>query len=132
MNTKTTATDVRRNNLVLQPNHTTKYFSGNLLAIEMKKIKVKINKPVYLGLSILEISKTLMFKFWYDYIKPNYQDNAKFCYIDTDSFIIHIKSEEFYEDIVNDIEKRFDTSNYNIDRPLPTGENRNSDWIDEL
>ena len=98
----------------------------------MKKIKVKINKPVYLGLSILEISKTLMFKFWYDYIKPNYQDNAKLCYIDTNSFIIHIKSEEFYEDIVNDIEKRFDKSNYNIDRPLPTGENRKSDWIDEL
>ena len=56
----------------------------------MKKIKAKINKPIYLGFSILEISKTLMHDFWYDYIKPKYQSNAKLCYMDTDSFIIHI------------------------------------------
>ena len=55
-----------------------------------KKIKVKMNKPVYLGMSILEISKTLIYKFWYDYIKPKYQNNAKLCYMDTDNFIIHI------------------------------------------
>ena len=68
---KLVTTDKRRNQLVLEPNyHTTKYFSENLLAIEMKKIKVKMNKPVYLGLSILEIGKTLMYKFWYEYIKP--------------------------------------------------------------
>ena len=68
---KLVTTDKRRNQLVLEPNyHTTKYFSENLLAIEMKKIKVKINKPVYLGLSILEIGKTLIYKFWYEYIKP--------------------------------------------------------------
>ena len=58
----------------------------------MKKIKVKMNKPVYLGLSILEISKTLVYEFWYDYIKPKYQNNAKLCCMDTDSFIIHIKT----------------------------------------
>ena len=79
-----------------EPNyHTTKWFSEDLSAIEMKKIKVKTNKPVYLGLSVLEISKTFMYEFWYDYIKPKYQNNAKLCYMDTDSFIIHIKTEDF-------------------------------------
>ena len=72
--------------------HATKYFSENLLAIEMKKAKVKMNKPVYLGVSILDISKTLMYGFWYDYIKPKYQDKAKLCYVDTDSFVIHIRA----------------------------------------
>ena len=76
-----------------------------VLAIEMKIIKVKMNKPVYLGLSMLEISKTLVYEFWYDYIKPKYQNNAKLCYMDTDSFIINIKTEDFYEDIANDVEK---------------------------
>ena len=67
--------DKRRSQVVSEPNyHTTKHFSKKLLAIEMKKIKVKMNKPVYLGFSILEISKTLMYKFWYDYIKPKYLD----------------------------------------------------------
>ena len=93
---KFVTTNKRRNQLVSEPNyHTTKYFSEDLLAIEMKKIKVKMNKPVYLGMSILEINKTLMYEFWYDYIKPKYQNNAKLCYMDTGSFIIHIKTEIF-------------------------------------
>ena len=88
-----------------------------------------MNKPVYLGISILEISKTLMYEFWYDYIKPKYQNNAKLCYMDTDSFIIYIKTEYFYEDIADDVEKRFDTSNYECisvecNRPLSTGKNK--------
>ena len=83
-----------------------------------------MNKPVYLGLSVLEISKTLMYEFWYDYIRPKYEDNAKLCYMDTDSFIINIKTEDFYEEIADDVEKRFDTSNYECNRPLPTGENK--------
>ena len=70
----------------------------------MKKIKVKMNKPVYLGLSILEISKTLIYEFWHDYIKLKYQNNAKLCCMDTDSFIINIKTEDFFEDIANDVE----------------------------
>ena len=90
----------------------------------MKKGKVEMNKPVYLGLSILEISKTLLYEFWYDYVKPKYGDNVKFCYMDTDSFIIHIKIEDFYKDIVNDVEERFETSNYECDRPLPKGKNK--------
>ena len=69
----------------------------------MKQIKVKMNKPMYLGWSILEISKTLMCEFWYDYIKPKYQNNAKLCYIDIDSFIIHFLSEDFYKDIADDV-----------------------------
>ena len=125
---KLVTTDKRRNQLVSEPNyHTTKYFSENLLAIEMKKTKVKMNKPVYLGMSILDISKTLMYEFWYDYIKPNYQEKAKLCYMDTGSFIIYIKTGDFYEDIGNDIEKWFDTSNYDEDDKnlLPIGKNKN-------
>ena len=82
-------TDVKRNKLVSEPNdHTTKRFSENLLAIEMKKTKVKMDKPVYLGMSLLDTCKT--YKCWYDYIKPKYKDTSKLCYTDTDSFIIHI------------------------------------------
>ena len=78
---KLVTTDKRRNQLASEPNyHTTKYFSENLMAIEMKKTKVKMNKPIYLGMSILDISKTLMYEFWYDYIKPKYQDRAKHGY----------------------------------------------------
>ena len=109
---KLVTTDEKRNKLVSEPNyHTTKRFSENLLAIEMKKTKVKMNKPVYLGMSILDISKTLMYKFWYDYIKPKYEDGAKLCYTDTDSLIIHIITEDVFADISDDVERWFDTSN---------------------
>ena len=90
----------------------------------MNKTKVKMNKPIYLGLSILEISKLLMYEFWYDYMKPKYGNNVKLCYMNTDSFIMNIKTENFYKDIANDVEKRFDTSNYEVDRPLSTGKNK--------
>ena len=90
----------------------------------MNKTKVKMNKPIYLGLSILEISKILMYEFWYDYMKLKYGDNVKLCYIDTDGFIMHIKTEDFYKDIADDVEKRFDTSNYEVDRQLPTRKNK--------
>ena len=124
-NIKLVTTDKRRNQLVPEPNYrTTKWFSEGLLAIERKKTKVKMNKPVYLGLPILEISKTVMYEFWYDYIKPKYQNNAKLCYKDTDSFIIYIKTDDVYEDIADDVQKRFDTSNYEVNRPLPTRKNK--------
>ena len=87
----------------------------------MKKTKVKMNKPIYLGLSILEISKILMYEFWYDYMKPKYNDNVRLCYMDTDSFVIHIKTNDFYKDIAINVENRFDSSNYEVNRPLPTG-----------
>ena len=85
----------------------------------MKKIKVKMNKPVYLGLPVLEIRKTVIYEFWYDYIKLKYQNDTKLCYMDTDSFITYTKPEDFYEDIVDDVKKRFDTSNNEVNRPLP-------------
>ena len=124
---KLVTTEEKRSKLVSEPNyHTTKHFSKNLLAIEMKKTKVKMNKPVYLGMSILDISKTLMYEFWYDYIKPKYQDRAKLCYMDTDSFVIHIITEDFYEDIAGNVERWFDISNYdeNDERLLPMGKNK--------
>ena len=74
-------------------------------------------------MSILEISKTLMYEFWYDYIKPKFQINAKLCYMDTDGFIIYIKTEDISEDIAGDVEKRFDISNFEVDRPLSTRKN---------
>ena len=117
----------RRKKLVSEPNyHTTKHFSENLAAIEMRKTKVKMNKPVYLGISILDISKTLMYEFWYDYIKLKYLEKAKLCYMDTGSFIIHIETEDFYEDISSDVNKWFDTSSYDKKdkRPLPIGKNK--------
>ena len=96
------------------------------MAIEMKKTKVKMNKSIYLGMSILDISKSLMYEFWYDYVKPKYQGKAKPCYMDTDSFIIQIKTEDLYKRIANDVEKWLYTSNCNeIDkRPLPIGKNK--------
>ena len=77
--------------------HPTKYFSENLIAIEMKKTKAKVNNLIYLGMSILDISKILMYELWYDYIKPEYQGKEKLCYMDTDSFIVHIRIEDCYE-----------------------------------
>ena len=115
----------KRNKLVSEPNyHTMNYISEDLSIIEMKRTKVKRNKPIYLRLSILDISKILMYEFWYDYMKPKYGNDVKLCYMDTDSFVMNIKTEDFYKDIANDIEKWFDMSNYEVDRPLPTGKNK--------
>ena len=118
-------TDKRRNQLVSEPNYwEIKGFSENLVAIEIKKTKVKMNQPIYLGISIFDLSKVVMFEFWYDHIKPKYGKKAKLCYMDTATFIMHIKTKDFYEDIADDVEKRFDTSNYEFNfvecnRPLP-------------
>ena len=86
-NLKVVTNNRQRNNLVCKPNyHTTKHISENLVITEMKKMEVKVNKPIYRGMSILDISKTIMSEFWYDYIKLKYTDRAKLCYTDTDSF----------------------------------------------
>ena len=108
-----------------EPNyHTTKFFTQNLLAIEMKKAEILMNKPVCLGLSILELSKILMYRFRYDYVQPKYGEKAKLCYMDTNNFIVYAKADDIYKDIAEDVETRFDSSNYElecnyIDRPLP-------------
>ena len=65
-----------------------------------------------------------MYEFWYDYMKPKYADNVKLCYMDTDSFLMHIKTEDFYKDITGNVEKGFDTSNYEVNRLLPAGKNK--------
>ena len=109
---KLLTTDEKRSKLVSELSfHTMNCISENLSIIERKRAKVKMNKPIYLGLSILEISKILMYEFWYDYMKPKYDDKVKLCYMDTNSFIMNIKTGDFYKDIANDVEKRFDTSN---------------------
>ena len=90
----------------------------------MKKTKAKMNKLIYLGLSILEISKILMYEFWYDYMKPKYNNNVRLCYMDTDNFIMNIKTNDFYKDISDDVDNRFDTSNYEVKRPLLMGKNK--------
>ena len=124
---KLVTSDKRRKRLVSKPNcHLHKKISDHLMAIEMKKIGVKMTKPLHLVMSILDISKTLMYEFWYDYIKPKYGDKAKLCYADTDSFAIYIKTEDFFVDVAGDIKRWFDRSNFdkNDKRPLPIGENK--------
>ena len=107
---KLVKTDKQRKKLESEPNyHTIKINDDNLAIIEMKKVKVKMNKPIYLGLSILDISKITMYVFWYDFIKSKYGSRAKLCYMDTDSFIINIKTEDFYKDISENVMEWFDT-----------------------
>ena len=92
----------------------------------MKQARIKMDKPVYLGMAILDIRKKLMYGFWYDYLKPKYKDKVKLCYMDTDRFIINIETEDFYKDIADDVEEWFDTSNYdgNDKRPTKIGLNK--------
>ena len=96
------------------------------MAIEMRKTEVLMDKPIAVGQAVLDISKTLMYEFWYDYLRSKYQDKTKLCYMDTDSFIIYIETDDFYKDISNDVDKWFDTSNYdkNDNRPLKIAKNK--------
>ena len=124
---KLIATEQRRKKLTSKPNYDScKQFNYDLMAIEMKTTEVLMNKPIAVGQAILDISKTLMYEFWYDYLKPKYQDNIKLCYMDTDSFIIYIETDDFFKDISNDVDKWFDTSKYdkNDNRPLEIGKNK--------
>ena len=93
---KLVTTERRRNYLVSKPNyHTTKFFTEYILTAEIKKKQLLMNNPVYLGLSVLELSKILMYEFWYGYVKPKYDEKTKLCYMDTDSFIVYIKPMKF-------------------------------------
>ena len=114
-------------NYVMKPNFKDGHsFSTNLFAVEMGKTEIKMNNPVYLGQAILELSKTLMYEFYYDYMRPKYGSKFNLCYMDTNSFVYEIKTRDFYRDIAADVEKRFDTSEYLKDdnRPLPIRKNK--------
>ena len=111
---------------VMKPNFKSGTLLGpELMSCEMGKVKVTMNKPVYLGQAILDLSKTIMYKFHYDYMKRKYSDDRlKLCYMDTDSLVYSIKTEDFYKDIAGDVAARFDTSGYVPSRPLPVGKNK--------
>ena len=98
---------------------------ADLMSCEMGKVKVKMNKPVYLGQAILDLSKTIMYEFHYDYMKRKYNESdLNLLYMDTDSLVYDIKTEDFYKDIMEDVETRFDTSGYVPGRPLPIEKNK--------
>ena len=102
-------------------------FGENLMGYEMGKIKAVMNKPVYLGQAILDLSNIVMYEFHYNYMVPKYGlEKLILCYMDMDSLVYDIKTEDFYEDIANDVETRFDTSGYSKTdfRPLPIGLNK--------
>ena len=92
-------------------------FDENLIAIHMKRIKSEYKKPIYLLMCILDLSKTLMYEFHYDYVRNKYSDRAKLLFTDTDSLAYEIKTEDFYADIANDVESKFDTSEFDKDHP---------------
>ena len=129
---KLLTTDKRRSILASEPNyHLSQRISNDLMIIEMRKVEVKMNKQIYLGQAILDISKILIQEFWYDYIKPKYGDKARLCYMDTDTFVIYIKTENFCKGIADDVERWFDTSNYDEkdERPLPIGKQKSNGQI---
>ena len=111
---------------VLKPNFKNGYpFSKYFFAAEMGKTEIKMNKPVYLGQLILDLSKLLMYEFYYDYMRPRYGSKFMLCYMDTDGFVYEIETKYFYRDIAKDLEKRFGRSGYSKDkiRPLPIKKN---------
>ena len=113
--------------LVAKPNYKDRIiFNENLVSVHMKKTSLTMDKPVYLGMCILDLSKTLMFDFHYRYIKPKYGDRAKLLFTDTDSFLYEIQTEDFYKDISGDVKYKFDTSDYPENHPsgIPTGINK--------
>ena len=113
--------------LIAMPNFVNrKIFSENLVSVHMKKTKLTMNKPVYLGMCILDLSKTVMYEFHYNYIKEKYGDKAKLLFTDTDSLLYEIETEDFFKDISGDVKDRFDTSDYPENHPsgIPTGENK--------
>ena len=127
-NIKLVTTEEKYLHTVMKPNFKSGVLFGeNLMGCEMGKIKVVMNKPVYLGQAILDLSKIVMYEFHHDYMVPKYGlEKLKLCYMDVDSLVYDIKTEDFYEDIANDVEARFDTSGYSKTdfRPLPIGLNK--------
>ena len=131
---KLVAIEAKKIYLVSEPHYKAKPFSENLLAIKMKKTQICMNKPVSSGFSILELSKIVMYELQYDYVKPKYGEKVKRYYKDTGSFIVYIKRDDIYKDIAENVETRFDTSNYELSRRLPKGKNKKATSVmkDEL
>ena len=124
-NFKLVTTKRRRNYLVSEPNyHTTKFSAENSLAIEMTKNEMLISKPVYVDLSNLDLNKTVMSEFWSDYVKAKYVENEKLRYMDTDCFIVLVKIDDIYKDLLEDVETSFWTSIFELERTLPKGKNK--------
>ena len=127
VNVKLVNTEEKLKKLVAKPNLKSppKIFSENLVSVHLKKTSLTMNKPVYLGMCILDLSKTIMYDFHYNYIKPKYEEKAKLLFTDTDSFMYEIETEDFYKDISKDVKDRFDTSDYPENHPsgIPTGIN---------
>ena len=120
------STDKVARKLAAMPNYDCcTIFDENLIAVHMKNTKLYFNKPIYLGMSILDMSKFLMYDFHYNYIKTKYGNKAKLLFTDTDSLAYEIKTNDFYKDINPDIEKRFDTIDYPTNHPseIKTGLN---------
>ena len=127
VNVKLVNTEERLKKLSAKPNYKScKIFNENLISVHMKKTSLTMNKPVYLGMCILDLSKTIMYDFHYNYIKPKYGEKAKLLFTDTDSLMYEIETEDFYKDISGDVKDRFDTSDYPENHPsgIPTGINK--------
>ena len=128
VNVKLVNTEEKARKLIAKPNFKgpPKIFSENLISVHMKKTSLLMNKPVYLGACILDLSKTLMYDFHFNYIKPKYGNKAKLLFTDTDSLMYEIETEDFFKDISGDVKDRFDTSDYPENHPsgIPTGENK--------
>ena len=120
-------TENKLRKLVAKPNFKScKIFNENLVSVHMKKTSLTMNKPVYLGMCILDLSKTIIYEFYYNYLKQKYGDRIKLLFSDTDSLMCEIQTEDFYKDISGDVKDRFDTSNYPENHPsgIPTGINK--------
>ena len=127
VNVKLVNTEGKLKKLVSKPNFKScKIFSENLVSVHMKKTSLTMIKPVYLGMCILDLSKTIMYDFYYNYIKQKYGDKAILLFSDTDSLMCKIETEDFYKDISGDVKDRFDTSDYPENHPsgIPTGINK--------
>jgi hypothetical protein len=99
--------------LIAKPNFESRtIFTENLVAVHMKKTKIVFNKPIYIGMSILDISKNCMYDFYYNVMKNKYNNNIKLLYMDTDSLIMEIKTDDFYSDVKNGLINEFDISDY--------------------
>ena len=117
---KLIVTEERRKKFVLEPNYAScTTFLDHLMAIEMRRTNVLMDKPIMVGQAILDKSKELMYSFWYEYLKPKYKDKINLLYMDTDSFVIKVETDGFFKDAKDDLKEWFNTSNYHKDMMLP-------------